>query len=288
MESIGTRLRQLRLEKGLSLEDVHKQTKIHLNILKALEEDSLVNFSPIYIKGFLKIYCNFLGIDPKTVISEYKENKNKPEPVTQKEIEKENEKQAKPLPKVLDKKSLTEFGLFKIIRKNIRSIILVIVVLIGALVLFNFSRFVVSKISLGLKKIKSKSSQAALKPKPVKAKPEKKITIAAKPQKAVVEPVVNAEKPRQAEEVISKVRLGVRAKDDCWMQVKADGKTIFQGSLKKGRFENWEAKEKIELSLGNAGVVELEVNNKLISNLGRRGQALKNILITKDGLSTSK
>jgi hypothetical protein len=54
--------------------------------------------------------------------------------------------------------------------------------------------------------------------------------------------------------------------------------------LKKGRFENWYAKDKIELSLGNAAAVDLEVNGRPISNLGRKGQALKNIVITKEGL----
>ncbi|MBI3991561.1 MAG: helix-turn-helix domain-containing protein, partial [Candidatus Omnitrophica bacterium] len=77
MESTGTKLKNLRLQKGLSLEDVHKKTKIHLNILKAIEEDSLVNFSPVYIKGFLKIYCKSLGVDPRDCISDYKENKAK-------------------------------------------------------------------------------------------------------------------------------------------------------------------------------------------------------------------
>jgi hypothetical protein len=72
------------------------------------------------------------------------------------------------------------------------------------------------------------------------------------------------------------------------MQLKSDGKVVFQGVLKKGRFESWQANTKMELSLGNAGVVELEVNGKLISNLGRRGQALKNILITKEGLAIKR
>ena len=54
METIGAKLKKIRLEKGLTLEEAHKQTKIHLNILKAIEDESLVNFNPVYIKGFLK------------------------------------------------------------------------------------------------------------------------------------------------------------------------------------------------------------------------------------------
>jgi cytoskeleton protein RodZ len=80
------------------------------------------------------------------------------------------------------------------------------------------------------------------------------------------------------------IRLGLHAKDDCWVQLKLDGKTMFQNILKKGRFEVWQAKERIDLFLGNVGNVELELNGKIIPSLGRRGQALKNIVITKDGL----
>jgi hypothetical protein len=126
-----------------------------------------------------------------------------------------------------------------------------------------------------------------------KSEPAKMRKAVQKPA-VVVTPAAASAKPQSQQKieetvaVISGIRLGIRAKEDCWLHVKTDGKTVFQNILKKGRFENWQAKEKIELSLGNAGVVELEVNGKLISSLGRRGQAVKNILITKEGLTTSR
>jgi cytoskeletal protein RodZ len=41
IETAGARLKQLRLEKGISLEEVQKKTRIHLNVLRAIEGDSL-------------------------------------------------------------------------------------------------------------------------------------------------------------------------------------------------------------------------------------------------------
>src|SRR5512136_2744554 len=70
MDSVGAKLKKIRQEKGLSIEDVQKQTKIHPNILKAIEEDNFINLSPVYVKGFLKIYCKFLGVDPSQYILE--------------------------------------------------------------------------------------------------------------------------------------------------------------------------------------------------------------------------
>ncbi|MBU1871692.1 MAG: DUF4115 domain-containing protein, partial [Candidatus Omnitrophica bacterium] len=82
----------------------------------------------------------------------------------------------------------------------------------------------------------------------------------------------------------SKLKLGIRAKEDCWLEVKSDGKTIFRNVLKKGAFELWEANKEIEFSLGNAAGVDVEVSEKLLPPLGRRGQVIKNIKLTKDGL----
>lgn len=80
------------------------------------------------------------------------------------------------------------------------------------------------------------------------------------------------------------IRLVIRSKEDCWVQLKLDGKLVFQNILKKGLFESWQARQKIVFSLGNAGGIDLEVNGKIIPSLGRRGQVLKNILVTKEGL----
>ena len=58
--------------------------------------------------------------------------------------------------------------------------------------------------------------------------------------------------------------------------------------LARGRSETWQAKEKVELSLGDAGAVELQVNDQRFANLGRHGQSLKNIVINKEGLKISR
>ncbi|MBU3958300.1 MAG: DUF4115 domain-containing protein [Candidatus Omnitrophica bacterium] len=241
MESAGVRLKKLRLEKGIPLEEVHKKTRIHLDILKAIEEDSFLNLNPIYIKGFLKIYCKFLGVDPRDYISDYRETQGM-RPVYQRK----------------ESTSLFKANLLKITPPNLiyikKIVFVVVLILISSIGLFNLG-----------KNISSKSRPVS-----------KKAGLADQSVKLPQTPIPTA------------IRLLIRAKEDCWIQLKTDGKVVFQSVLKKGRFESWEAESKIELSLGNAGVVDLEVNGKLISNLGRRGQVLKNILITKEGISIGR
>ncbi len=276
MENIGAKLKKKRLEKGFTLEDVQKKTRIHLNILKAIEEDSIINLSPIYIKGFLKIYCKLLGVNPDDYVSGIKA----------KEVVKATE--PKPAEALVKPNPFIPL-VIRFIQNRIKSILFIIVICVVSIVLFNLGKQVVLKIKSLPKKqrVEKALPKKARLPPPVSAPKHETKVNPVKVQKPQTQEAT-AVKPARLETTATLIKLGIRAKDDCWMQVKTDGKVIFQNNLKKGRFENWQAKEKIELSLGNAGVVELEVNGKFIPSIGRRGQSIKNILITKDGLSTPR
>lgn len=77
MQTVGTKLRQARLQQNLSLDEVYRQTKVHPHVLEALEEDRAHNFlSFIYIKGFLKAYAQYLGLDGEKLLKEYIESQN--------------------------------------------------------------------------------------------------------------------------------------------------------------------------------------------------------------------
>lgn len=72
MQSVGEKLRKARLEKNTSLDEVYKQTKIYPRVLEALEQDRAHNFlSFIYIKGFLRAYARYLGLDGERLLKEY-------------------------------------------------------------------------------------------------------------------------------------------------------------------------------------------------------------------------
>jgi cytoskeletal protein RodZ len=243
MESVGTRLKNLRLEKGLTLEEVYKRTKIHLNILRAIEEDSLVGMNPVYMRGFLKIYCQLLGVDPKDYIPGYQ----KPQPLPVKRELSDALEEAEPFLKA----SLVKLGRFRGIRINWRVAGLAAAALILCIGLFNLGKFISARRHTRVKA-----------PIPLVEKIEKKKTTA-----------------------LLNLRLGLRAREDSWVELKLDGRTVFRGVLKKGKSETWTAKERIDLSLGNAAGVAIELDGRPMPAVGRRGQVVKNIRITKaDGL----
>lgn len=73
MLKLGELLKSTRSEKGLSLSKVSEKTKIPIEQLKALEEGDYDSFSSeVYLKGFLKNYSSFLGIDSPKVLALYR------------------------------------------------------------------------------------------------------------------------------------------------------------------------------------------------------------------------
>jgi len=256
MESTGARLKKIRLEKGISLEEAHKKTKIHRNILKAVEEDSLVNLSPVYSKGFIKIYCKFLGVNPADFIHDYKEpasrSKLEPHPAAHKKSE------------PLIERMVFKFDAFKL-RLTPKTIVMSIVIIIFIIFLFKLPKIISSA------RVYLSSKRAVV----------SSVILPTKTGKEVLSPVSSAQKIPAS----TVIRLGIRVKDNCLVKVKADGHLLIDRIFRKGMSDSWTAKEKIELSLGNAGVAELEINGKRIAALGRKGQTIKNIVITKDGWS---
>ena len=72
---IGELLKNARTKKGLTIEKAYKKTRIHPGILRALEEGRVENLlNKIYIKGFLKKYSEFLGLDKDFIVREYARN----------------------------------------------------------------------------------------------------------------------------------------------------------------------------------------------------------------------
>lgn len=62
--SPGAILKRCREYHGLSLEDASETTKIGISYLRALEEDQIREFANLtYLKGFLRIYATYLGLN---------------------------------------------------------------------------------------------------------------------------------------------------------------------------------------------------------------------------------
>ncbi len=72
MFEIGNSLREARLRQGLDFPDVERVTKIRPKYLRALEDESFATLpAQTYVKGFLRTYAEFLGLDGQLYVDEY-------------------------------------------------------------------------------------------------------------------------------------------------------------------------------------------------------------------------
>jgi cytoskeletal protein RodZ len=73
---IGEVLERRRLERGLSLEEVEEATRIRTRYLEGLEREDY-SFLPdeVYVRGFLKTYADYLGLDGAGLARELKERR---------------------------------------------------------------------------------------------------------------------------------------------------------------------------------------------------------------------
>jgi cytoskeleton protein RodZ len=76
---IGERLREARTARGVELPEVEKRTKIRARFLRALEEEQWdVLPGDAYVRGFLRTYADFLGLDGAALAQEYRRTHSLP------------------------------------------------------------------------------------------------------------------------------------------------------------------------------------------------------------------
>ena len=72
MIEFGAGLRLAREAKGMTLKDIARETHIMVQMLEGLEnEDFSCIVAPIYGRGFVKLYCECVGLDPAPYIDAF-------------------------------------------------------------------------------------------------------------------------------------------------------------------------------------------------------------------------
>ncbi|WCM63298.1 RodZ domain-containing protein [Paenibacillus polymyxa] len=81
MSELGQQLKEARLQKGLSLDDVQEMTKIRKRYLEAIETgDYKVLPGSFYVRAFIKTYAETVGLNPDEILEGHQSNVPEPEP----------------------------------------------------------------------------------------------------------------------------------------------------------------------------------------------------------------
>jgi cytoskeleton protein RodZ len=267
MGVFGDRLRREREMRGITLDEISESTKISRRHLEALEGEHFDQLpGGVFNKGFVRAYARFLGIDEDQAVVDYSAASNEqPEPEDKfpLEIHEEPNRELNP-------------------RRSKLPLAFAVAALAGVLVGYFF--FLKSK-SHGPEATQPSGTQASapvetappvatIKPPPqVRATPvaAEHATVAApapmKPAKQA-QPAVQAEK-KPAEKMFVVL---IKAKEDAWVSIVADGKSVMQKVLIADRKKLVKAGKQIVLRTGNAGGIDVTFNGKSLGAIGNENE----------------
>lgn len=272
MEPLGEYLKNIRKSINASLETVAAKTKININYLNAIEEGRFNDLpGEVFIKGFLRSYAKFLGIDEADVINRYNQ--------LRKETKETVPLEAK-IEEAVQRKETVNLG-----SKKITPIIgsAVVVFLIILAILFLRTEEPVKKAERREdKKIKiEKTEKPVEKPKDVIEAPVQALN------KKETEPVPQP-KAEQIKKVKNSLTLVINAAEQSWLMITIDEKEKKDILLQPGEKINLKAEKNFLITLGNAGGVDIEFNGKKLEPFGPKGRVVSNILLTREKIGRKK
>jgi cytoskeleton protein RodZ len=79
MTDIGSTLREARMRSRIDISEVEARTKIRAKYLRAIENEEWDLLpGPVYVKSFLRTYGDFLGLDSRLLVDEFKRRYERP------------------------------------------------------------------------------------------------------------------------------------------------------------------------------------------------------------------
>src|SRR5215208_4342816 len=81
MPEIGDQLRETRMRNRIDITEVEAATKIRAKYLRALENEEWELLpGPTFVKTFLRTYADYLGLDARNLVEEYRSRYERPAP----------------------------------------------------------------------------------------------------------------------------------------------------------------------------------------------------------------
>jgi cytoskeleton protein RodZ len=276
VESFGERLKREREKRKISLDDISVSTKIGTRFLVALEEDQFDQLpGGIFNKGFVRAYARYLGLDENQAIADFVAASAPVIPEIQLEDAPVLESMAVRVPESV-RKNRGDGG---IPWGGFAAVLLVLA--FGFAVWGFYSREKSPNRGAGASKPAPAESSIATAP----ALPDKGNTSQENTSPATQAP---ASAPSSSPAGTATPAAGVfvvlvRAREDSWVSITADGKEIIQDTLTAPAEKSVEARTQIVVKTGNLGALDISFNGKKLPAQGSYNQ-VKTLTFDPNGL----
>lgn len=243
MPALGERFRAAREARGLSLSDVAEQIRIRSVYLAAIEDDNWSAIgAPVYVRGFLRTYARFVGLDSEEVVTEFNAQSHTPPVPDHTDIERNT------TPDRRDRhERRTTGGASSLLvwAAAVVAVLLIAFVVYQALTLPGRSTAPVAEVTA--------TPLASATPEPTTTP-----LLATNGQKL-------PDGPKSMALVLTA---------PSWMRVTIDGDVSIEGTFPAGTTKTFHGKSAL-VRLGNAGGVEIYVDGKDVGKLGKPGDVVE-------------
>lgn len=291
MDELGHILREARETKGYTLAEVQDQTRISMRFLEALEAGEYdVLPTAVHVRGFLRNYARFLGLDPEPLLNRYLvQQSNRPHPLIRRSDP--SLPVTPPLPLPQDREHVffdpvnmeVNSGVQRDPESALRLVIILALIVAIALIANRFIPLIMNNpdgnealfegITDAVQNVISNDED--LEP-----------TAESAPGAFPLETEINNSTsrndngsdfptpvPTRPPATLDTIRLRLDITERTWMEVTIDNDVVFSGWAKLGDppYE-WEALEEAKVNTGNAVGVFVTINETELGRMGERGQ----------------
>jgi cytoskeletal protein RodZ len=251
---IGSRIRQAREQRGLTIRDIADTTKISTSALNAIEHNEFARLpGGVFSRAYVRAFATEVGLDADELTREYRARF-------------EIETAAGPLPP-------RKADWFDRVRPfyGLPTVLVTVGILIGGSV-------ILKRAQIAHQSPDERSTLNA-----VEADlPEDTVPT---DERDATEEVAFAANAAVSEAGAQSLRLEIRLSGPCWVSAVADGERVVYRLMQAGERTLVEARSLITLRVGDAGAVAYSINGATGRPLGRNGEAVT-VRITNDHLGS--
>ncbi|MGE5432666.1 MAG: helix-turn-helix domain-containing protein [Syntrophomonadaceae bacterium] len=281
MRKLAEELKENRLKKEITLQQMFVKTRISIKYLEAIENGNFDVLPEVYLKAFIKSYASAVGLDEEAVIHKFEAAKSGHEyqERTEEETHHNTAKEEKPSqPKHPKKEYLSidtsaplsedesvsqQSGKGNLIVAGIG--ILLFVLIVAAY--FTFFRHSSKEI--------------------VTEKPYEEYIENNQPKTDTVNSTAPAAQTTAPAVVNDSLTLKVKTSDLTWVKITADSTRVSEFNLQPNTEKDIKAKKNFKVIIGNSGSVQLLLNNNPLSFSGGKG-TVRVLKIDSSGIASSR
>ena len=227
----------------MSVEAVSAGSRIVPRLVDALEADRRDLLpAPVYVRGFIRAYCEQVGVDAEAALRLYEEQVGPPPPLTVKP----------PTPPPLPARSPRRWG-------RSTAALLLVALCTGGILMFGHRQPDAGA---------SRRTGVAVTASPAPAGTGPSVSTATASTSG---PLALAERV-----------LMMRAIEATWVRVLPDGGEPTEETLAPGAVREWHSTGRFRVTLGNAGGVELKLDGQELPALGERGRVVRDVTVPSE------